>query len=283
MKLVICGVRGSTPAPGHEFAGVGGNTSCVAVFHGESSVPTLVIDAGTGLRTVTNLMAGVPFDGTILLGHLHWDHTHGLPFFRAGDHPQARTRVLVPAQGEPAIDLVSRFMSPPAFPIGPLGLRGAWSFEALEEGEHSLEGFDVLAREIPHKGGRTFGFRISDGQGAVAYLSDHGPVGALGPGPDGWGPYHEAAMALCEGVDLLIHDAQYTVDEMTRFASFGHASGEYPIELARRCHVPNVLLFHHDPSRTDEMVDALEQQLQGDGPPHVVAAREGMAITLPTV
>jgi phosphoribosyl 1,2-cyclic phosphodiesterase len=280
VRLVLCGVRGSTPAPGLEFVGVGGNTSCVAVCHGDIQPPTLVIDAGTGLRAVTRLMGATPFDGTIMLGHLHWDHTHGLPFFRSADHPLARTRVLIPAQGEPAIDLVSRFMSPPSLPIGPLGLRGAWSFENLEEGEHSIEGFDVLAREIPHKGGRTFGFRVSDGAGSFAYLSDHGPFGALGGGPDGWGPYHEAATALCDGADVLIHDAQYTVDEMERFSSFGHASGEYPVELARRCGVPRVLLFHHDPSRTDTAVAELEHSLRGDGPPRVDAAREGMVITL---
>jgi phosphoribosyl 1,2-cyclic phosphodiesterase len=283
VRLVLCGVRGSTPAPGHDFADVGGHTSCVAVCHDHLAAPTLVLDAGTGIRAVTSLMGGAAFDGTILLGHLHWDHTQGLPFFQAGLHTEARTRVMLPEQGSPAVDIVARFLSPPAFPVEPLELRGLWSFDSLDEGVHSIEGFEVLAREIPHKGGRTFGFRVSDGRGTFAYLSDHGPLDALGPGPDGWGPYHESAMALCEGADLLIHDAQYTVEEMAVFASYGHASGEYAVELARRCDVPSVLLFHHEPSRTDHQVAELEARLQGDGPPHVVAAREGMVVRLPPV
>ncbi|MEO7369883.1 MAG: MBL fold metallo-hydrolase [Ilumatobacteraceae bacterium] len=252
----------------------------MAICRVDDRRPSLVLDAGTGLRSVTALLDGEPFDGTILLGHLHWDHTHGLPFFAGGDHPSARTRVLLPAQGAAAIDLVSRFMSPPSFPIGPLGLRGAWSFESLEEGDHEIEGFHVLAREIPHKGGRTFGFRISDGEGTIAYLSDHGPYGALGPGPDGLGPYHEAAAALCTGADALIHDAQYSAGELPRLAAFGHSAADYAVGLGRHCRVPRVLLFHHDPNRTDDQVAEIERAWQDCDGPIVEAAREGMILDL---
>jgi phosphoribosyl 1,2-cyclic phosphodiesterase len=279
MRVVLCGVRGSTPSPGREFARVGGNTSCVALYRHGDDRPRLVLDAGTGLRAVTDLLGGAPFEGTILLGHLHWDHTHGLPFFRGGDHGAARTRVLLPAQGTAAIDVVSRFMSPPAFPIGPQELRGAWSFDSLEEGEHEIEGFRVLAREIPHKGGRTFGYRLSDAVGTVTYLSDHGPYGALGPGPEGLGPYHESAIALCSGADLLIHDAQHTAQELPGAASFGHSAADYAVGLARHCRVPRVLLFHHDPSRTDDEVDAIEASLHASDV-KVEAAREGTSIEL---
>ena len=70
-----------------------------------------------------------------------------------------------------------------------------------------------MAREIPHKGGRTFGFRVSDDSATLAYLSDHCPT-ALGPGPDGLGEYHDAALALAAEADLLIHDAQYLDEEL---------------------------------------------------------------------
>jgi phosphoribosyl 1,2-cyclic phosphodiesterase len=267
---------------GTEYSGVGGNTSCVAIAHDAEESPRLVLDAGTGLRSVSALLTGAPFRGTILLGHLHWDHTYGLPFFRAGDRPDAVTRVLLPEQGVPAIELIEQFMGPPAFPIEPGGLRGAWSFESIDEGEHSLEGFDVLAREIPHKGGRTFGYRVSDGAVSLAYLSDHGPAGPLGPGPDGHGPYHEAAMELCAGVDLLIHDAQYTAGELPARVDFGHSAADYPVALARRAGAKSVLLFHHDPDRTDSEVDAIERSLQCSDGPTVRAAREGDTIQLPT-
>lgn len=281
MRVVFCGVRGSTPAPGPEFATVGGHTSCVAIGAGTGGPPRLVLDAGTGLRRLSTLLDGAPFAGTILLGHLHWDHTQGLPFFAAGDRPDAHTRVLLPEQGAPAVDLVARFMSPPAFPVGPLGLRGSWSFESIDEGRHEIEGFEVLAREIPHKGGRTFGYRISDGTASVAYLTDHGPAGVLGPGPDGGGPYHAAALELCQGVDLLIHDAQHTAEELAAVAAFGHSSADYAVELGRRCAVPRVLLFHHDPNRTDEQIASIERSFRTRRDVWVEAAREGAEIVLP--
>ncbi len=280
MRVHLCGVRGSTPAVGVEFASVGGNTSCVAVAHDDEEVPRLVLDAGTGLRAVSKLLDGAPFRGTILLGHLHWDHTHGLPFFRSADRPDAATRLLLPEQGVPPIELLSRFMSPPAFPIDPLGLRGEWSFESIDEGEHAIEGFSVMAREIPHKGGRTFGYRISDGHRSIAYLSDHGPAAEMGPGPDGFGPYHEAAVDLCRGVDLLIHDAQHTASELPARANFGHSAADYPVALARLCGAARVLLFHHDPDRTDSEVAAIERSLQGNDDVIVDAAREGVTISL---
>ncbi len=280
MRIDICGVRGSTPSPGREFVGVGGNTSCVAVANDASQLPTLLLDAGTGISSVTAQFAGAPFRGTILLGHLHWDHTQGLPFFGAADHPGARTRVLLPEQGVNATDLVARFMSPPSFPIGPTGLRGSWTFETIDEGEHDIEGFSVLAREIPHKGGRTFGYRVSDGSRSMAYLSDHGPYGALGPGDDGLGPYHEAARDLCDGVDVLIHDAQHTTAELSERATFGHSAGAYAVELARRCGVRRVLLFHHDPTRTDDQIADIVSSLRRSRDVIVDAAIEGMRIDL---
>lgn len=280
MRIHVCGVRGSTPAPGPAFAEVGGNTSCIAISHDDDGGPRLVLDAGTGLRNVSALLDGGPFWGSILLGHLHWDHTQGLPFFRAGDRADANTRVFVPEQGVPADELIERFLSPPAFPIDAAGLLGDWSFESIEEGVNQIEGFEVLAREIPHKGGRTFGYRISDEHSSLAYLSDHGPAGVFGPGPGGIGPYHEAALELSSGVDLLIHDAQYTAAELPDRADYGHSAADYAVELALRSAAARVLLFHHDPNRTDLEVAAIERALSACDDVDVAAAREGQVISL---
>lgn len=278
MRIHLCGVRGSTPAPGPEFVGVGGNTSCVAITQDYETSPRLILDAGTGIRSVDALLEGGPFAGSILLGHLHWDHTHGLPFFPGADRLDAKTQVLVPDQGVPAVDLVRRFMSPPSFPIEPTELEGTWSFDSIDEGVQTIEGLKVTAREIPHKGGRTFGYRIDDGRATVAYLSDHGPFGVLGPGPDGLGPYHEAAMDLCAGADVLIHDAQHTAEELPGRTGYGHSAAGYPVELARRCGVERVLLFHHDPMRTDAAVADIERSFGYMDAVTVEAAREGIVI-----
>src|SRR4051812_32260691 len=84
VRVHFCGVRGSCPSPGRDFLDVGGQTSCVAIS-ADDGPPLLVLDAGSGLRNLTRLLDGEPFRGTIVLGHLHWDHVMGLPFFAAGD------------------------------------------------------------------------------------------------------------------------------------------------------------------------------------------------------
>jgi phosphoribosyl 1,2-cyclic phosphodiesterase len=141
-----------------------------------------------------------------------------------------------------------------------------------------MEGFGVLALDIPHGGGRTFGFRVWDGSATVAYLSDHSPV-VLGPGNDGFGALHDAALALADGVDLLIHDSQHTAEEFPAKAFLGHSSVEYAIGLARAANARRLLLFHHDPDRTDDEIDALVAAHRARGLT-VEAAAEGSEIQL---
>ena len=282
MRVTFLGVRGSVPVSDAAMLGVGGHTSAVAIGH-DDNVPTLVLDAGTGLRQWGRHVGPVPFRGTIVLGHLHWDHVIGLPFFLGADHDDGDTTVLVPNQdGASAEELVGRMMSPPAFPVGPTGLRGRWRFAGYDEGWHTIGGFDVLAREIPHKGGRTMGLRITDGTATAAYLSDHAPQD-LGPGDDGTGALHEAALALADGADLLIHDAQYTKAELPARGHFGHAAAEYAVRLADAAGARRVVLFHHDPDRTDAEVDALARTAANQSTIRVDAAREGVSVVLDAI
>jgi phosphoribosyl 1,2-cyclic phosphodiesterase len=280
VRITFCGVRGSTPAPGARFARYGGNTSCVAVSHSPGSPPVLVLDAGTGLANLTSLLGGGPFAGTILLTHLHWDHSLGLPFFAAGDRDDARVRLLLPDQQDSssAEAVLARVMSPPFFPIPPGGLRGDWTFGSISPGQLKAEGFTVEAREIPHKGGRTLGYRVSDGRCVLAYVTDHCPT-AFGPGPDGVGEYHDSALALAEGADLLVHDSQLLAEEVAAEAVFGHAAAEYAVRLATRAGARRVALFHHKPSRTDAELDEVARRFAAVPIPVVVAA-EGLSVEL---
>jgi phosphoribosyl 1,2-cyclic phosphodiesterase len=273
VRLHFCGVRGSTPAPGADFVRYGGHTSCVAVAHDPDAPPTLILDAGTGLRRVTALLAGRPFAGTILLTHLHWDHTHGLPFFAAGDRDDARVSLLLPDQQDRASaeEVLARGMSPPHFPIRPSQLRGNWTFGTVSPGPFKAEGFTVEAREIPHKGGRTLGYRVSDGRSVVAYVTDHCPT-VLGPGPEGWGEYHPGAVELAAGADVLVHDAQLLAEELAAQAAFGHAAAEYAVGLGRRAGARQVVLFHHRPDRTDDQLDQVARRFAASAVPVTVAA-----------
>ena len=277
MRVHILGARGSMPATGASFLRYGGNTPCVAIAHDGADGPELVLDAGTGIARLPELLAGHPLDGSILLTHLHWDHVQGLPFCRSADNPAAHVSLALPAQedGSSAEDALARGMSPPHFPISPSQMSGEWRFGSLEPGEHSIAGFDVLALEVPHKGGRTFGYRISDGGRSFAFVPDHCPT-AFGPGDDGFGALHPNALALADGADVLAHDGQLLPSEAAE-ANFGHAVVDYAVGLGRAAGVGRVLLFHHKPSRTDDQLDELAARF-ADEP--VEVCREGTILEL---
>lgn len=272
MKLVLLGVRGSTPAPGAEFVRYGGHTSSVAVYADGATDPALVLDAGTGLRSLTARLSTPAFTGSILLSHLHWDHVQGLPFFTAGDQQASVVDVYLPGQrGESARQLLTRMMSPPSFPLGPDGLNGTWSLHALDPGCHEIAGFVVHAAEIRHKGGRTFGYRIEDSSGAVAYLPDHSPVQGCSA----------ETRALVAGADVLLHDSQFLQAEQAAAHAYGHATVGEAISLADDGEVERLVLFHHAPARTDEQLDQIAASDEvRRAPIPVVLAREGDEIVV---
>jgi phosphoribosyl 1,2-cyclic phosphodiesterase len=169
-------------------------------------------------------------------------------------------------------------MSPPHFPIRPSELRGKWRFLGIQEGPRSVEGFEIVAREIPHKGGLAYGYRVTGDGATIAYLSDHSPI-AFGPGPEGLGAYHAAAIALARSADLLIHDAQITRAEFAERAPNGHSAVDYAVGLAREAGAKRLLLFHHDPARTDDQLDAIVAAYRGNALA-VDAATEGTVIDL---
>jgi len=291
VRVHLCGTRGSTSAPGSEFVRYGGHTSCVAIApdtDGSGSgvpEPMLLLDAGTGIRRVSSLLANRPFVGTILLTHLHWDHVEGIPFFASGDRDGAQVRLFLPPQddGADAESVLARMMSPPLFPIRPGELRGQWTFDVLPPEAFSATGMavgrlNVVAREVPHKGGRTVGYRVTDGHSTVGYIPDHCPT-VIGPGPDGWGAYHPAALELAQDVDVLFHDAQLVPEELADQAFFGHAAADYAVELGRRAGAHKVVLFHHRPDRTDDAVDHMVSRFSLSSI-DVVAAAEATVFVL---
>lgn len=269
MELTFLGVRGSTCAPGADFVRYGGHTSCVAVTPSGGDRPTLILDAGTGIRSATGLLGRDAFRGSILATHMHWDHVQGLPFFAAGDRAGARVALHVPAQdGASGRDLVARLMSPPAFPIGPEGLLGDWTFVALEPGEMEVEGFRVVAVEVEHKGGRTYGYVVEEAGRRVGYVPDHAPAAGM----------TEDAVAALSGVDVLVHDAQFLESEGRRARDYGHATVDDAVHLGERVGAGTVVLFHHGPQRTDEALDTMADVVPTGL--EVVTAFEGMTLTV---
>jgi phosphoribosyl 1,2-cyclic phosphodiesterase len=285
LTVTFHGVRGSTPCDGEHLARYGGNTSCVALER-EGEQP-IVFDLGTGLRNYgTQLMQedrAQGFQGTMLLSHLHWDHVQGLPFFVPLHIPGNVVDVYGPRQQDgPLGEVFEGMMRPPYFPIRPDQLEGAVLFQDAGDDDFAVHDAKVRSRWIRHVG-PTLGYRVDWHGVTVAYLSDHGQGCGVGQSDDF---IPDEVLELCDGVDLLIHDAQHTPAEFEMKRHWGHCTVDYALHVAKESGAHTVALFHHDPAHGDDEVDALELQAKErsaatDGA-EVVAAAEGMVLRFPT-
>jgi phosphoribosyl 1,2-cyclic phosphodiesterase len=276
LNVTFYGVRGSTPCPCEANRRYGGNTACVAMeVPGEDPI---VLDLGTGLRFwgQTQPVDGT-FRGTALMTHMHWDHVQGLPFFVPADRHGARLDVYGPSlDGESLEHAFNELMRPPYFPVRAADLRGDIRFHDLGDGDVAIGNAKVRVRSVPHCG-PTNGYRIEWDGATVAYLSDHqAPM-------DGSQTVAESVLELCDGVDLLIHDAQYTPEEFAEKAHWGHCSVDYAVLVARESGARRLALFHHDPSHGDDQVDAMlaraRSLAEGTGIEEVLAAYEGLTVS----
>jgi phosphoribosyl 1,2-cyclic phosphodiesterase len=278
LDVTFYGVRGSTPTPCADNQRYGGNTSCVTLE--VDGADPIVLDLGTGLRFWGEAIGrdGAPFRGTALVTHLHWDHVQGLPFFMPINRPGSRLAIVGPTHdGQSLSESFSVFMRPPFFPVTVEDLLGHVTFCDIDRGDLVIGDAKVMVRQVPHVGS-TNGYRVDWAGASVAYVSDHQqPVGE---------PNHvdDAVLELCEGVDLLIHDAQYTPEEFAERSHWGHCTVRYAVEVAAQAGVRQLALFHHDPSHHDGHVDELLAQAQewADelGVDRVFAAFEGQRLRL---
>jgi len=277
MRVTFHGVRGSTPCQSDDIQRYGGNTSCVSID--APGQQPLLLDMGTGLRYFGKRVPDhEPFQGTCLLSHLHWDHVQGLPFFAPLLKEGSSLDVYGPAQtdGRSLDEVVSFTIRPPLFPVSVDELPGDVRFHDTADTEFSIGEFRVMSRLIPHLG-PTLGFRIDFDGRSVAYLSDHQQPfdGSLSAAP--------GSLELIDGVDLLIHDSQYTQHEFEAKSTWGHCTIEYAVWLACQGRVKQLALFHHDPSRRDDDLDGLLDCASEVGARYgvnVIAASEGLSIDL---
>ncbi len=239
-----------------------------------------MFDLGTGLRYFGASQAhDGSFRGSCLLSHLHWDHIQGVPFFTPLLIPGSEFDVYAPEQddGRTVAEVFAASIRPPLFPVGLDQFPGTFRFHDLADGEFDIGEVHVTARTVPHVG-PTLGYRIEWHGRSIVYISDHQQP------YDGSLAAPEAVLDLVRGADMLIHDSQYTHDEFLRKSTWGHCTPDYAVWLATICGVRQLVLFHHDPSRTDDQVDAVHRRARAaaeDAGLDVVAAAEGMSIHLP--
>jgi phosphoribosyl 1,2-cyclic phosphodiesterase len=282
MKVKVWGARGSVPAPGPEMNRYGGNTSCVQLTLSDGE--TLILDAGTGIRSLgLALKSGMP-QINILLTHLHLDHIQGLMFFPPCFRTESRITIWGPASPEATLEhRVARYISAPLSPVEVRELPCDVSFLDTPASEWEIGSARIRAESVTHRG-PTLGYRITEGDSSLCYIPDHEP--GLGAALDGADPDWISGFDLAHRADLLIHDCQYTDREYPEHIGWGHCPVSDAISFGRLTEAERLLLFHHDPLHDDEFLDALfddavsRWESGGGAPDRIQLAAESIEVEL---
>jgi CheY-like chemotaxis protein/phosphoribosyl 1,2-cyclic phosphodiesterase len=271
MRVRFWGTRGSIATPGPGTNRFGGNTSCVEVV--TNSGRRFILDCGTGARLLgMDMMARAPkpIRATILLGHTHWDHIQGFPFFAPLFIPQNEFTICAPTGvGQSLASVLSGQMEFTYFPVALDQLPAAIEYKDLTEGTYEFDGVRVVTQFLNHPA-TSLGYRIEADGAVLVYACDHEPFATT--------LWREGAQpGVIESIvhtgdrrhalfmrhaDLLIHDAQYLPQEYAAKKNWGHSTYEYVVELAAAADVRQLALTHHDPTHDDVFLDSLEASAQ---------------------
>lgn len=256
MRVEFWGTRGSIPSSSPLTQIYGGNTPSVRV---DADGEILILDAGTGIRELGISLPKNLDHIHLLLTHLHMDHIQGMGFFAPFYSPNMEVHVWGPASFSHSLEnRLSRYLSPPLFPVGFRDLPCKLVFHEISGGGFSINGIEIKADYICHPG-PTIGYRISFQGKTVTYIPDHEPMLASidFPNNKNWISGYDLAFKA----DLLIHDAQFIASEYHKYVGWGHCSFEHALAFAQMAEVKQLRFFHHNPGRTDAEMEAIQEKL----------------------
>ncbi len=255
MRATLLGTRGSVGRAGPNTVRYGGDTSSVEIRSDDGSA--LILDAGSGVvHTSPESTTGTVH---VLLTHLHMDHIQGLGFLHPLFDPDVQVHIWGPiAASQSLASRLGRYLSPPLFPVRLRDLPSLTLHE-VRPGTVTIGPFEVTADFIIHPG-QTFGYRITADGRSLAYMPDHEP--ALGREHLETDPVWTSGFDLARGVDLLIHDAQYSEEEYRKRVGWGHSTLTHAADFAEMVGAGRLVPFHHEPEHSDEMIDGLLDDLR---------------------
>jgi phosphoribosyl 1,2-cyclic phosphodiesterase len=259
LKFRFYGTRGSIPVAHHDFLEFGGNTTCMALLSDDIPEAASVIDAGTGIRSFGKALKAMPRYVdieyvTVAFTHFHWDHIQGFPFFDPAYDSRIQIRLMAMGADRQFKDLQQIFsdqMQERYFPVKLEDMGSDMQF-IYPESDVKLVGnakVEVIAQNHP---GGSWGYRIELGGRIIVICTDieHGD---------------EIDMRIVDfarGADLLVHEAQYTNEELASHRGWGHSTYDQALEVAKLAEVGYLVMTHHDPDHDDSFLFAREMECQ---------------------
>jgi|APLow6443716910_1056828.scaffolds.fasta_scaffold77114_2 phosphoribosyl 1,2-cyclic phosphodiesterase len=263
MFVKFYGTRGSVPVCNPDFQEFGGNTTCVQIKDKESK-NIAVLDAGTGIRELgKDFLVSGHKQGEIFIAftHFHWDHIQGFPFFEPAFNKKQKINILALGWGKHITclkDIFKTQMQKEFFPIQLEKMGAKFKFMLLEETKKVFrtktkkpKPVIVKTNKHVHPGG-AYGYRIELDGKVLVFCTDieHGKT------------LDKKVIDFAENANLLIHDAQFTDEELKKKKGWGHSSFSQAIEVAERANVKMLALTHHDPDHDDSFLKKMEKKCQ---------------------
>jgi phosphoribosyl 1,2-cyclic phosphodiesterase len=257
MKVTFYGTRGSIPVPDPDYAIFGGNTPCIMITSSTGRIA--ILDAGTGIRKLGNDLLAASheqYDEIVIgLSHTHWDHIQGFPFFKLVRDSRRHITLAISGKGKSIKNLKSIFeaqLRHDYFPV-PLDKLGAQLtfWEPDETAFTHPRGANIVTCKHSHPGG-AYGYRITEEDKTLVYCTDVEHRNGIDPN----------VVELARDADLLIHDAQYTPEELKDRKGWGHSSWEQAVAVGEQAGVKKLALFHHDPEHPDTFLFKIEEEVQ---------------------
>jgi phosphoribosyl 1,2-cyclic phosphodiesterase len=257
LKITFYGTRGSIPVSDPEYVHFGGNTSCILITFNSGRIG--ILDAGTGIRRLGHDITArsiQQYDNIFVgLSHTHWDHIQGFPFFQPAYDPRRHFTISIYREDRSTKDLESIFesqMQSDYFPVTLDKMGAKLTFWQAEASDFTTpNAVNIVSSRHKHPG-HAYGYRITEGKTTLVYCTDVEHGEDIDPN----------VIALSRNADLLIHDAQYTPEELRNKEGWGHSSWEQAVEVALRSGAKKLALFHHDPEHNDAFLLKIEKECQ---------------------
>lgn len=290
MKVRFWGVRGSIASPGPSTVRYGGNTTCIEIRTDNNEL--IIIDAGTGIFPLSQtLLAELPVTANVLITHSHWDHIQGLPFFIPNFIPGNTLRLhgaFDPVSGKGVEQVMSVQLQYSYFPVREAEMKARIEYITLAPEQSIQIGSATVTPYLMNHPVIDFGYRIEANGKSVFFTGDHEPpVNIYEPGDEDYALYQtfvdekaDSIRRAMQGVDVLIADCSYTEQEYPAKKGWGHGTFHTSIQYAREAGAKVLFCTHHEPTRSDDALEAVFAQVltahpQQTGDPEYRLAREG--------